>query len=127
MRVHRRSRRQSETSSRDGHDDDQGRKRTASDRRTRSCYWDEIDLSLVGDRTSVMERCAMFAVFACALGWLMLFDPWAPFSREVGVREAGAVPDGLPGNFILPRHGPPARPPPAFQTGSPPEGGCVLR
>src|SRR5260370_17544003 len=121
MRVHRRSRRQSETSSRDGHDDDEGRKRMASDRGTRSCYWNEIDLSLVGDRTSVMGRCATFAVFACALGWLMLFDPWAPFSREVGVCEAGAVRDVLAGNFILPSYDPQARFRPHYQPSMPRE------
>jgi hypothetical protein len=34
----------------------------------------------------------------------MLFDPWAPFSREVGMCEAGAVRDVLAGNFILPSY-----------------------
>ncbi len=52
----------------------------------------------------MMDRCVTLAVFACALGWLMLFDPWAPFSREVGVCEAGAVRDVLAGNFILPSY-----------------------
>ncbi len=69
-----------------------------------------------------MERCATFAVFACALGWLMLFDPWAPFSREVGVCEAGAVRDVLAGNFILPSYDPQARLRPPYQAGMPHEG-----
>jgi Dolichyl-phosphate-mannose-protein mannosyltransferase len=68
--------------------------------------WDKTQL---GDRPSVMARGVTFAVFACALGWLMLFDPWAPFSREVGVCEAGAVRDVLAGNFILPSYDPQAR------------------
>ena len=56
-----------------------------------------------------MAQGVTFAVFACALGWLMLFDPWAPFSREVGVCEVGAVHDVLAGNFILPSYDPQAR------------------
>jgi hypothetical protein len=64
-----------------------------------------------------MARGVTFAVFACAFGWLMLFDPWAPFSREVGVCEAGAVRDVLAGNFILPSYDPQARLRPLDQAG----------
>ena len=60
-----------------------------------------------------------FAVFACALGWLMLFDPWAPFSREVGICETGAVRDVLVGNFILPSYDRQAGSRPDYQPGMP--------
>src|SRR5260370_39826046 len=66
---------------------------------------------------SVMARGVTFAVFVCALGWLMLFDPWAPFSREVGVCEAGAVRNVLAGSFILPSYDPRARLRPPYQAG----------
>jgi len=69
-----------------------------------------------------MARGVTFAVFACALGWLMLFDPWAPFSREVGVCEAGAVRDLLAGNFILPSYDPQARLRGRYQAGMPQDG-----
>ena len=68
-----------------------------------------------------MARGVTFAVLACALGWLMLFDPWAPFSREVGVCEAGAVRDVLAGNFILPSYDPQARFRPHYQPRMPRE------
>jgi hypothetical protein len=61
------------------------------------------------NRPISIARGMTFWVFVCALGWLMLFDPWAPFSREVGVCEAGAVRDVLAGNFILPSYDPRAR------------------
>ena len=66
-------------------------------------------------------RWATFGVFACALGWLMLFDPWAPFSREVGVCEAGAVRNVLAGNFILPSYDQQARFRPHDRPGMPSE------
>src|SRR5229473_2070718 len=69
-----------------------------------------------------MARGVTSAVFACAFGWLMLFDPWAPFTREVGVCKAGAVRDVLAGNFILPSYDPQTRLRPLYQAGMPYEG-----
>jgi len=65
------------------------------------------------------RRYMTVAVFACALGWLMLFVPQAPLSREVGACEAGAVRDVLAGNVVLPSYDPDAwlRPPPQYRPG----------
>src|SRR5260370_6688082 len=69
-----------------------------------------------------MTRSLTFAAFVCALAWLMLFGAGAPFSREVGVCEAGAVRDVSAGNFILPSYDPHARSGPRYQPGMPQEG-----
>ena len=78
--------------------------------------------TLLENRSCRFRHRWSFAVFACALGWLMLFDPWAPFSREVGVCEAGAVRDVLAGNFILPSYDPQARLLSCYQAGMPLDG-----
>jgi len=43
------------------------------------------------------------AVFLVAIGFLLALAPTAPFTRELGVCESGAVRDVLAGNIILPR------------------------
>jgi 4-amino-4-deoxy-L-arabinose transferase-like glycosyltransferase len=44
-----------------------------------------------------------FGVFVGALAILLTFAPTAPFTKELGVCESGAVRDVLSGNIILPR------------------------
>jgi 4-amino-4-deoxy-L-arabinose transferase-like glycosyltransferase len=43
------------------------------------------------------------AVFAAVLAFLLMMSPAAPFTRELGVCESGAVRDVLAGHIILPR------------------------
>lgn len=43
------------------------------------------------------------AVLAAALAFLLMMSPAAPFTRELGVCESGAVRDVLAGHIILPR------------------------
>jgi 4-amino-4-deoxy-L-arabinose transferase-like glycosyltransferase len=56
------------------------------------------------------------AVFAAALAFLLVLAPAAPFTRELGVCESGAVRDVLAGNIILPRFipGPMVHVPPLY-------------
>ena len=49
----------------------------------------------------------------------MLFDPWAPFSREAGICEVGAVRDVLAGNVLLPSYDRQAGSRPDYQPGMP--------
>src|ERR1700682_2824043 len=42
------------------------------------------------------------AVFAAAFAFLLALAPTAPFTKELGVCESGAVRDVLAGNVILP-------------------------
>ncbi len=42
-------------------------------------------------------------VFLIATGFLLTLGPWAPFTKELGTCESGAVRDVLGGNVILPR------------------------
>jgi 4-amino-4-deoxy-L-arabinose transferase-like glycosyltransferase len=56
------------------------------------------------------------AVFAAASAFLLALAPSAPFTRELGVCESGAVRDVLAGNIILPRFipGPMVHVPPLY-------------
>ncbi len=56
------------------------------------------------------------AVFAAAFAFLLALAPSAPFTRELGVCESGAVRDVLAGNIILPRFipGPMVHVPPLY-------------
>src|SRR5580700_4775115 len=50
-------------------------------------------------RGAITEACA---VFVASIGFLFALAPSAPFTRELGVCESGAVRDVLAGNIILP-------------------------
>src|ERR1700693_2578286 len=56
------------------------------------------------------------AVFAAALGFLLSLAPAAPFTKELGVCESGAVRDVLAGSIILPHYAPrtPVQVPPMY-------------
>ncbi|MGH7984710.1 MAG: ArnT family glycosyltransferase [Candidatus Binataceae bacterium] len=56
------------------------------------------------------------AVFAAALGFLFALAPSAPFTKELGVCESGAVRDVLAGNVVLPHFipGPMVHVPPLY-------------
>jgi len=56
------------------------------------------------------------AIFAAAFAFLLTLAPSAPFTRELGVCESGAVRDVLAGNLILPRFipGPMVHVPPLY-------------
>jgi 4-amino-4-deoxy-L-arabinose transferase-like glycosyltransferase len=56
------------------------------------------------------------AIFAAAFAFLLMLAPTAPFTRELGVCESGAVRDVLAGNVILPRFipGPMVHVPPLY-------------
>jgi len=56
------------------------------------------------------------AIFAAAFAFLLALTPSAPFTRELGVCESGAVRDVLAGNLILPRFipGPMVHVPPLY-------------
>src|SRR5579864_3997722 len=56
------------------------------------------------------------AIFAAASAFLLMLAPTAPFTRELGVCESGAVRDVLAGNVILPRFipGPMVHVPPLY-------------
>ncbi|HUN60084.1 MAG TPA: glycosyltransferase family 39 protein [Candidatus Binataceae bacterium] len=60
------------------------------------------------------------AVFAAALAFLLMMSPAAPFTRELGVCESGAVRDVLAGHIILPRFlpGPIVHVPPLYWWGA---------
>jgi 4-amino-4-deoxy-L-arabinose transferase-like glycosyltransferase len=45
------------------------------------------------------------AVFGASMAFLMLLAPSAPFTKELGVCESGAVRDVLAGNMVLPHFG----------------------
>jgi hypothetical protein len=53
----------------------------------------------VSPRGAITEACA---VFVASIGFLFALAPSAPFTRELGVCESGAVRDVLAGNIILP-------------------------
>src|ERR1700732_3732608 len=56
------------------------------------------------------------AIFVCSIAFLLALAPAGPFTRELGVCEAGAVRDVLSGNVILPHYNPgiPVQVPPMF-------------
>jgi 4-amino-4-deoxy-L-arabinose transferase-like glycosyltransferase len=62
------------------------------------------------------ELVQTLAVFAAAFAFLLALAPSAPFTRELGVCESGAVRDVLAGNIILPRFipGPMVHVPPLY-------------
>ncbi|HLX36840.1 MAG TPA: glycosyltransferase family 39 protein [Candidatus Binataceae bacterium] len=57
----------------------------------------------VSGRALMLEAIAAFAV---ALAFLLALAPTAPFTKELGVCECGAVRDVLAGNVILPHYSP---------------------
>jgi 4-amino-4-deoxy-L-arabinose transferase-like glycosyltransferase len=67
----------------------------------------------VGGRRLALESIAAFAV---SLAFLCALSPSAPFTKELGVCESGAVRDVLSGNLILPHYTPgtPVQVPPMF-------------
>lgn len=68
---------------------------------------------LFSSRRVAIETCA---VFIGAFGFLLGLAPTAPFTRELGVCESGAVRDVLAGNIILPHFipGPMVHVPPLY-------------
>src|SRR5579871_4481143 len=76
-----------------------------------------MDFDALTDRLSgrrlALESAAAFAV---SLAFLLALSPDAPFTKELGVCESGAVRDVLSGNVVLPHYtaGIPVQVPPMY-------------
>jgi 4-amino-4-deoxy-L-arabinose transferase-like glycosyltransferase len=74
--------------------------------------FDALNDRLEGNRLALESA----AVFVCSIAFLLALAPAGPFTKELGVCEAGAVRDVLSGNVILPHYAPgiPVQVPPMF-------------
>src|SRR5271154_5023759 len=76
-----------------------------------------MDFDVLTDRPGARRLALESAVaFAVSLTFLLALSPQAPFTKELGVCESGAVREVLSGNIILPHYNPgsPVQVPPMF-------------